>query len=91
MRIANLCGVVADGPVEGWLRGPAEHWAEELVRLVSDLRFDGFVVSVDRDDMLGQTERFATDIVPIVRAALSSGGGPPAGRRPASRCPPRAP
>ena len=27
-RVANLNGVIADG--DGWLRGPAEHWVEEL-------------------------------------------------------------
>jgi alkanesulfonate monooxygenase SsuD/methylene tetrahydromethanopterin reductase-like flavin-dependent oxidoreductase (luciferase family) len=71
-RVANLNGVIADGPVEGWLRGPAEHWAEELVKLARDLRFDGFVVWSDHEDQLGQTERFATEVVPVVRAALAS-------------------
>ena len=70
-RLANLNGVIADGPVEGWLRGPAEHWAEELVKLARDLRFDGFVVWADHEDQLGQTERFATEVVPVVREALS--------------------
>ena len=70
VRIANLSGTVTDGEVTGWLHGPVEHWVEELARLVSDLRFDGFVVSVDGDDVLGQTERFAAQVVPLVRAAF---------------------
>jgi hypothetical protein len=28
---------------DGWLQGPVEHWVEELVRLVEELRFDGFI------------------------------------------------
>jgi alkanesulfonate monooxygenase SsuD/methylene tetrahydromethanopterin reductase-like flavin-dependent oxidoreductase (luciferase family) len=70
-RVANLSGVIADGPVEGWLHGPPEHWAEELVKLTRDLRFDGFVAALDHEDVLGQTERFAAEVVPAVRAALS--------------------
>ena len=70
-RIANVNGVIADGGVEGWLRGPAEHWVDELVGLARDLRFDGFVAWFDDADQLGQTERFATDVAPAVREALA--------------------
>ena len=34
-RVANLNGVIADGGGDGWLRGPVEHWVEELVKLVA--------------------------------------------------------
>ena len=71
-RVANLNGVIADGG-DGWLRGPAEHWVEELVKLARDLRFTGFVAWFDGEDQLGQTERFATEVVPAVREALASG------------------
>jgi len=71
-RVVNLNGVIADGG-EGWLRGPAEHWVEELVKLARDLRFSGFVAWFDAEDQLGQTERFATEVVPAVREALDSG------------------
>ena len=54
----------------GWLRGPADHWAEELVKLARDLRFDGFVAWFDGEDQLGQTERFAHVVVPAVRDEL---------------------
>ena len=55
-------------------RGPAEHWVEELVKLVRDLRFDGFVAWFDDEDQLGQTERFATEVVPacVTRSPCSA-------------------
>ena len=58
-RLANVKGVITDGEHDGWLRGPADHWAEELTRLHADLRFEGFVFWPDHEDVLGQTERFA--------------------------------
>ena len=73
-RVANLNGVIADGGSDGWLRGPAEHWVEELVKLGRDLRFDGFVAWFDDEDQLGQTERFATEVAPAVRDALGLSG-----------------
>jgi alkanesulfonate monooxygenase SsuD/methylene tetrahydromethanopterin reductase-like flavin-dependent oxidoreductase (luciferase family) len=68
-RVANLNGVIGDGT--DWLRGPADHWVEELVKLARDLRFTGFVAWFDDEDQLGQTERFATEVVPAVREALA--------------------
>jgi hypothetical protein len=70
LRIANVNGRIADGPVDGWLRGPVDHWVEQLVRLVEKYRFDGFVLWSDDEDTVGQTERFATEVAPAVRAAL---------------------
>jgi alkanesulfonate monooxygenase SsuD/methylene tetrahydromethanopterin reductase-like flavin-dependent oxidoreductase (luciferase family) len=72
-RVANLNGVIADSASGDWLRGPADHWVEELVKLARDLRFTGFVAWFDDEDQLGQTERFATEVVPAVREALASG------------------
>jgi alkanesulfonate monooxygenase SsuD/methylene tetrahydromethanopterin reductase-like flavin-dependent oxidoreductase (luciferase family) len=72
-RVANLNGVIADGATSDWLRGPVDHWVEELVKLARDLRFTGFVAWFDVEDQLGQTERFATEVVPAVREALASG------------------
>ena len=71
-RVANLNGVIADAG-NGWLRGPVDHWVEELVKLSRDLRFTGFVAWFDDEDQLGQTERFATEVVPAVREALAGG------------------
>jgi alkanesulfonate monooxygenase SsuD/methylene tetrahydromethanopterin reductase-like flavin-dependent oxidoreductase (luciferase family) len=73
-RVANLNGRITSGAQEGWLRGPTAHWTEELVRLVRELRFDGFVLWPDDEDVLGQTERFASEVVPRVREALAQAG-----------------
>jgi alkanesulfonate monooxygenase SsuD/methylene tetrahydromethanopterin reductase-like flavin-dependent oxidoreductase (luciferase family) len=70
LRIANVNGRIGDGDVTGWLHGPVEHWVETLTGLVRDLRFDGFILWPDDPDVLGQTERFATEVVPVVKAAL---------------------
>jgi alkanesulfonate monooxygenase SsuD/methylene tetrahydromethanopterin reductase-like flavin-dependent oxidoreductase (luciferase family) len=70
-RVANVNGAIEDGAASGWLRGPAEHWVEELTRLSVELGFDGFVLWADHPDVLGQTERFATEIAPAVRRALA--------------------
>ena len=70
MRVANVNGAIVDGEVTGWLHGPVEHWVEELTRLVTELRFDGLVLWPEHDDPLGQTERFATEVVPRVRSAI---------------------
>jgi alkanesulfonate monooxygenase SsuD/methylene tetrahydromethanopterin reductase-like flavin-dependent oxidoreductase (luciferase family) len=75
VRIANVNGAIVDGPMTEWLHGPVEHWVEELTRLVRDLRFDGVVLWCDHDDVLGQTERFAREVAPKVRAVF---GGAPA-------------
>jgi alkanesulfonate monooxygenase SsuD/methylene tetrahydromethanopterin reductase-like flavin-dependent oxidoreductase (luciferase family) len=71
VRIANLEGAIVDGPVREWLHGPVDHWVEELARLVRDLRFDGFVIGQDHADTLGQTERLAGEVAPLVRAAVA--------------------
>ena len=70
LRVANINGAIVDGEVSGWLHGPADHWVAELTRLVRELRFDGLVLWPDHEDVLGQTERFATEVVPRVREAL---------------------
>jgi alkanesulfonate monooxygenase SsuD/methylene tetrahydromethanopterin reductase-like flavin-dependent oxidoreductase (luciferase family) len=69
-RMANVNGAIVDGDVTGWLHGPVEHWVDELTKLVTELRFDGLVLWADHDDPLGQTERFATEVVPRVRDAI---------------------
>ncbi len=70
VRVANVNGAIVDGDVTGWLHGPVEHWVEELTRLMTELRFDGLVLWPEHDDPLGQTERFATEVVPRVRDAI---------------------
>ena len=67
-RIANLSGRIVDGPVNGWLDGPPEHWIEELTRLVSDYGFDGFIVPLG-DNPPEQIARLGAEVAPAVRAA----------------------
>jgi alkanesulfonate monooxygenase SsuD/methylene tetrahydromethanopterin reductase-like flavin-dependent oxidoreductase (luciferase family) len=69
-RIVNVSGRIADGETSGWLDGPVDHWVEEIVRLVRDYRFDGFVLSVDADAP-DQIERLGREVAPAVRSALS--------------------
>jgi alkanesulfonate monooxygenase SsuD/methylene tetrahydromethanopterin reductase-like flavin-dependent oxidoreductase (luciferase family) len=69
LRLANLNGEITDGDVGEWLHGPAEHWVEELTKLVTELRFDGFVLW-SKGDPVEQTERLAREIAPAVRDRL---------------------
>jgi alkanesulfonate monooxygenase SsuD/methylene tetrahydromethanopterin reductase-like flavin-dependent oxidoreductase (luciferase family) len=66
-RIANVNGLIADGPVRGWLNGPPEHWAAELGALASDHRFDGFVLWSE-GEMVEQIGRFAAEVAPLLRS-----------------------
>jgi alkanesulfonate monooxygenase SsuD/methylene tetrahydromethanopterin reductase-like flavin-dependent oxidoreductase (luciferase family) len=70
-RIANVSGEVLDGPVTEWLKGPSEHWIEELTRLATEYGFDGFVLS-PAEGSLEQIERFATEVAPAVRSAVAA-------------------
>lgn len=75
-RIYNLMGEITDGPSQGLLRGPVSHWVEELNKFVLELGFDTLIFWPS-GDVLRQTERFATEIVPAVRAAVDRGRYPP--------------
>jgi len=66
-RVLNVSGVIADGPVEGLLRGPAAHWVETLASLRDDLGFDTFVLAPE-GDVMEQIERFAKEVAPALRA-----------------------
>jgi alkanesulfonate monooxygenase SsuD/methylene tetrahydromethanopterin reductase-like flavin-dependent oxidoreductase (luciferase family) len=65
-RIANVNGVIEDGPVRGWLHGPPEHWVAELGGLATDLGFDGFVLWSE-GDMVEQIGRLAGEVAPALR------------------------
>ena len=69
-RIANVSGTITDGgATDEWLKGPSEHWVEELTRLASDeFGFDGFILSVG-DDAAEQIARFGAEVAPAVRDA----------------------
>jgi alkanesulfonate monooxygenase SsuD/methylene tetrahydromethanopterin reductase-like flavin-dependent oxidoreductase (luciferase family) len=66
VRIANVNGTITDGDREGYLRGPAEQWVQQLSELRERYRFDGFLFWGDGDprDQLG---RFAEDVAPRLR------------------------
>src|SRR3954469_8819466 len=65
-RIANVNGVVTDGPATDFLDGPVNHWVDTLVSMARDHGFNGFVLW-PKEDPLGQTEHFAREVVPAVR------------------------
>jgi alkanesulfonate monooxygenase SsuD/methylene tetrahydromethanopterin reductase-like flavin-dependent oxidoreductase (luciferase family) len=65
-RIGNVSGVIQDGPVEGWLRGPAEHWIDELGSLHAAYGFDAFLLWSD-GDMTEQIGRLAAEVAPALR------------------------
>lgn len=69
-RLYNLTGTITDGPPAELLRGPAEHWIEELVRFVVELGFDTLLFWPKDADPVGQLERFAQDVVPGVLGRL---------------------
>ena len=70
-RIANVGGRITDGETSGWLDGPVDHWVEEILRLVRDYGFDGFVLPVG-DDWSEQIERLAREVAPAVRSELGA-------------------
>jgi alkanesulfonate monooxygenase SsuD/methylene tetrahydromethanopterin reductase-like flavin-dependent oxidoreductase (luciferase family) len=65
-RVYNVGGTIAAGPTRGLLDGPPEHWVDTLAELASELGFDTFVFW-PQDDVLGQAERFAQEVVPGLR------------------------
>ena len=67
-RVFNVGGMIVDGPTRGLLQGPPEHWVETLLGFSGELGFDTFVFWPE-DDPFGQLERYASEVVPAVRAA----------------------
>ena len=68
-RIANVSGQITDGPSEGFLRGPASQWIDDLRRLSEEHGFDSFIFWGDGDPD-EQMRRFAEDVVPAAREKL---------------------
>ena len=69
-RLYNIKGMITDGRVRERLDGPPDHWIETLTGFVLELGFDTFIFSPS-DDVVGQIERFAQEVVPGVREAVS--------------------
>ncbi len=72
-RVANVNGVITDGPTHGYLRGPADQWADELTELALIHGFDGFVLWPDADPS-EQATRLA-EIAPGVRTQVARARG----------------
>jgi alkanesulfonate monooxygenase SsuD/methylene tetrahydromethanopterin reductase-like flavin-dependent oxidoreductase (luciferase family) len=69
-RLYNVKGSIG-GPAGEPLHGPPGHWIETLTGFVLELGFDSFVFWPE-DDVLGQIERFAQEVAPGVREAVSA-------------------
>jgi alkanesulfonate monooxygenase SsuD/methylene tetrahydromethanopterin reductase-like flavin-dependent oxidoreductase (luciferase family) len=69
-RILNVHGTIADGPAgRDPLHGPVAGWVDTLAGWATDLGIDSFVLWPDQG--VQQVERFAHEVVPAVRQALS--------------------
>jgi alkanesulfonate monooxygenase SsuD/methylene tetrahydromethanopterin reductase-like flavin-dependent oxidoreductase (luciferase family) len=66
-RLYNISGAIVDGPTQGLLQGPPEHWIETLTGFAEELGFDTFIFWPGEDPQ-GQLERFAQEIVPALRS-----------------------
>ena len=74
-QLQRIARFALDAP-EDFALGTAAQLAEmigvqpsALVRFANAVGFDGFVFWPDHPDVLGQTERFATEVASAVRAA----------------------
>jgi alkanesulfonate monooxygenase SsuD/methylene tetrahydromethanopterin reductase-like flavin-dependent oxidoreductase (luciferase family) len=65
-RLYNISGTIVDGPTQGLLQGPPEHWIETLNGFAEELGFDTFIFW-PADEPQAQLERFAQEIVPALR------------------------
>jgi hypothetical protein len=50
------------------LTGDPSGWAEELTRVVSELRFETLLVGVPSEDPIDFIRRLGEDVAPVVRA-----------------------
>ena len=71
----NLLGIIKDVPEtrdDHWLVTTPQGWADAIVSYYMDLGLDSFIYWPPTDDAINQVQRFANEVVPIVRAAISS-------------------
>lgn len=73
-RLYNVGGVITDGASDGYLRGPVEQWVDQVTELVVDHRIDT-VLLWPEGDAGRQVHLFAEQVVPAVRAAVTSSPG----------------
>jgi alkanesulfonate monooxygenase SsuD/methylene tetrahydromethanopterin reductase-like flavin-dependent oxidoreductase (luciferase family) len=69
-RLYNVSGKITGGPSEGFLRGPASQWADELTDLAVGSGMDTFIFWAE-GDQTAQIRRFADEVVPAVRAQVA--------------------
>jgi alkanesulfonate monooxygenase SsuD/methylene tetrahydromethanopterin reductase-like flavin-dependent oxidoreductase (luciferase family) len=69
-RLYNVAGMIRGGPVQERLNGSPDHWIETLTGFVLQLGIDDFVFRPE-NDVLGQIEHFAQEVVPGVREAVA--------------------
>ena len=72
-RLANVNGVITDGPSDGFLRGPRDQWVDELTSLAVDHGIDSFVLWGE-GDFVDQTARFA-EIAAATRDSIAKERG----------------
>jgi alkanesulfonate monooxygenase SsuD/methylene tetrahydromethanopterin reductase-like flavin-dependent oxidoreductase (luciferase family) len=70
-RIYNVAGAITDGMKGGFLDGPGSYWSDELTSLALEFGMDAFVFWPVTDPT-AQLRRFAEDVVPAVREAIST-------------------
>jgi alkanesulfonate monooxygenase SsuD/methylene tetrahydromethanopterin reductase-like flavin-dependent oxidoreductase (luciferase family) len=70
-RLYNVKGTIADVPASEPLHGPPDHWIETLTGFAVELGFDSFVFW-PQEDVVSQIERFAQEVAPGVREAVTA-------------------
>lgn len=65
-RLANVSGEITESGSDGFLRGPARQWVDDLGRLREEYGFETFIFWGE-GDFDEQLKRFAEDVVPAVR------------------------
>ncbi len=70
----NLLGIIAGAPEtrdDNWLVTTSQGWVDALVGYYRDLGLDSFIFWPPTPNVVSQTERFITDVVPRVKMAIS--------------------
>ncbi|MFI0404565.1 LLM class flavin-dependent oxidoreductase [Actinomadura sp. 3N508] len=69
-RLYNITGTITGGASEGFLRGPASQWIDELTDLAVGSGMDTFILWAEGDQET-QIKRFAEEIAPAVRTQVA--------------------
>lgn len=69
-RLYNVGGVITEGGGSGFLEGPPSLWSEQLASLALEGGIDGFLFAPS-GDVEAQVHRFAEEVAPAVRGAVS--------------------